>query len=90
MSGTKRVLALLAVLVAMIAGCANTAAAQVPTTTVSDTIYNANGAPAGGTVLVSWSSFTTAGGQVIPAGSTSVGIRSTRSIASTGGASRGP
>jgi hypothetical protein len=63
---------LLAALVAMIAGCASTAAAQVATTTVQDTVYSANGTPAGGTVLVSWGSFTTAGGQTVPAGSTSV------------------
>jgi len=74
MSGTKRVLMLLVVLVAMIAGCAGIAAAQVPTTTVSDTIDNASGIPAGGTVLVSWSSFTTAGGQTVPAGTTSVAL----------------
>ncbi len=74
MSETKRVLMLLVVLVAMIAGCAGVAAAQVPTTTVSDTVNSANGTPAGGTVLVSWSSFTTAGGQAVPAGSTSVTI----------------
>jgi len=74
MSGTKRVLRLLVVLVAMIAGCASMAAAQVATTTVSDTVYSANGTAAGGTVLVSWSSFTTAGGQTVPAGSTSVPI----------------
>ena len=72
MSGIKRGLMLLAVLVAMIAGCASTAAAQVATTTVQDTVYSANGTPAGGTVLVSWGSFTTAGGQTVPAGSTSV------------------
>ena len=47
MSGTKRVLTLLVVLVAMIAGCAGMAAAQVPTTTVSDTVYSANGTAGG-------------------------------------------
>jgi hypothetical protein len=85
MSGTKRVLMLLAVLVAMIAGFAGMAAAQVPTTTVSDTVYSANGTPVGGTVLVSWSSFTTAGGQTVPAGSTSatVGTGGQLSIALT-------
>ncbi len=74
MSETRRVLMLLAVLVAMMFGCAGVAAAQVPMTTVSDTVYSANGTPAGGTVLVSWSSFTTAGGQAVPAGNTSVAI----------------
>ena len=74
MSRTKRVSMLLVVLVAMIAGCAGIAVAQVLLTTVSDTVYSANGTPAGGTVLVSWSSFTTAGGQTVPAGTTSVTI----------------
>jgi hypothetical protein len=48
------------------------AAAQGVTTTVQDTVYRADGTPAGGTVLVSWGAFTTAGGDSIPAGSTSV------------------
>jgi hypothetical protein len=74
MSGTKRVLMLLVVLVAMTAGCAGIATAQVPTTTVLDTVYSANGTPAGGTVLVNWNSFTTAGGRAVPAGSTSIAI----------------
>jgi hypothetical protein len=74
MSGIKRGLRLLVALVAMIAGCVSIAAAQVATTTVQDTVYNANGTPAVGTVLVSWSSFTTTGGQTVPAGSTSVTI----------------
>jgi hypothetical protein len=51
MSGTKRVLMLLAVLAAMIAGCAGMAAAQVPVTTVSDTAMQVDAGtapPAGG------------------------------------------
>lgn len=74
MSGTKRGLMLLAVLVAMMIGCVQDAVAQVSTTTVQDTVYSANGTPASGTVLVSWTSFTTAGGQSVPAGSTSATI----------------
>jgi hypothetical protein len=65
---------LLAALAAMIAGCVSMAAAQVATTTVQDTVYSANGTPAVGTVLVSWNSFTTMGGQTVPAGSTSATI----------------
>ena len=72
MSGIKRGLMLLAAWVAMIAGCVSMAVAQVATTTVQDTVYGANGTPAAGTVLVSWNSFTTMGGQTIPAGNTSV------------------
>jgi len=52
------------------------ATCQVPgavvTTLVQDTVYRADGTPAGGTVLVSWGAFTTAGGESIAAGSTSV------------------
>lgn len=46
--------------------------AQVATTTVSDTVYQADGTPASGTVLVSWPAFTTAAGQSVPKGTTSV------------------
>ena len=74
MSGIRRGWMLLAAVVAMIAGYTSTVAAQVATTTVADTVYSANGTPATGTVLVSWNSFTTMGGQTVPAGSTSVTI----------------
>lgn len=46
--------------------------AQVATTTVSDTVYQADGTAASGMVLVSWPAFTTATGQSVPKGSTSV------------------
>lgn len=52
----------------------NMAFAQIATTTVTDTIYRANGSPAKGTVLVSWPTFTTATGQSVPGGSTSATI----------------
>ncbi len=74
MSGIRRVLMLLVAVVAMMAWCVSPAAAQVPTTMVQDTVYSANGTPVGGTVLVSWSSFTTAGGESVPAGNTSAAI----------------
>jgi hypothetical protein len=74
MSEARRGLMLLAILVAMMAGWVNTAAAQIATTTVQDTVYSANGTPASGTVLVSWNAFTTAGGQSVPSGTTSVTI----------------
>ncbi len=48
--------------------------AQVALTTVQDTVYNAGGVPTGGTVLVSWAGFTTAGGSAVPAGNTSATI----------------
>ncbi len=47
---------------------------SIATTRVTDTVYEANGTTATGTVLVSWPSFTTAGGSSVPAGSTSVVI----------------
>ncbi|HEX8812224.1 MAG TPA: hypothetical protein VF742_09560, partial [Terracidiphilus sp.] len=46
----------------------------VTTTTVQDTVYLANGRPASGTVQISWPSFTTAAGNAVAAGSTSVAI----------------
>ncbi len=48
--------------------------AQVSTTTVTDTIYRADGSKATGTVIVSWPAFTTANGQTVPGGSTSSAI----------------
>ncbi|MEZ2347379.1 hypothetical protein [Terriglobus sp. RCC_193] len=53
-------------------GMEHRAVAQVATMTVSDTVYQADGTPASGTVLVSWPAFTTAAGQSVPKGSTSV------------------
>ncbi len=47
---------------------------SIATTRVTDTIYEADGTTATGTVLLSWPSFTTAGGSSVPAGSTSVTI----------------
>ena len=44
----------------------------VPTTTIADTIYRADGTAAAGTVLVSWPAFVTATGRSVAAGSTSV------------------
>lgn len=74
MSGARRGWMLLVILVAMMAGWANVAEAQMATTTVQDTVYSANGTPASGTVLVSWNAFTTAGGQSVPSGTASVTI----------------
>ncbi len=48
--------------------------AQVTTTTVQGTVYQANGSPASGTLIISWPAFTTATNQAIAAGSTSVQI----------------
>jgi len=54
--------------------------AQVTTTTVQDTIYNADGTAASGTVIVSWPAFSTAAGQSIPAGSRSIVLGSSGSL----------
>ena len=51
-----------------------TALGQVATTTLTDTIYRADGTTAGGLVIVSWPAFTTAAGQAVPGGSTSTTI----------------
>lgn len=48
--------------------------AQVATTTVQGTVYEANGQPAAGTMLISWPAFTTASNQAVAAGRTSVKI----------------
>ncbi len=52
------------------------AMAQIVTTTVTDTVYRADGSAATGTVLVSWQAFTTALGQSVPSGSTSALVAS--------------
>ena len=46
----------------------------VPMTTIQDTVYRADGSPAQGTLLISWPAFTTASGQAISAGTTSVNL----------------
>jgi trimeric autotransporter adhesin len=51
---------------------AGTQAQGPATTTVSDTVYRADGNPAGGMLLIFWPAFTTAGGQTVAAGTTSV------------------
>ena len=51
---------------------AMSAAGQVTTSTISDTIYAANGSAASGSAVISWPAFTTAAGQSVPKGSLSV------------------
>jgi len=54
---------------------ASVAEAQaISTTTVQGTVYLANGQPGTGTLVVSWPSFTTASGQLVVAGKTTVTI----------------
>jgi hypothetical protein len=54
-----------------------------PTTTITGVVYRADGTPAGGTLLISWPAFTTAGAQAVAAGNTSVtlGIGGTLTVA---------
>ena len=47
---------------------------QVATTQVQDTVYNADGSYATGTILISWRAFVTANGQTVAAGSVTAQI----------------
>ncbi len=71
MRGVRRGLTLVTAMIALLGACYG-AAAQVVTTTIQDTVYRADGTPAGGTIVVSWPAFTTAAGQAVAAGNTSV------------------
>ncbi len=60
---------------------AGLAIAQGPAlTTVSDTVYRADGSPASGTLLISWPAFTTADGHTVAAGNNSVVLGSNGSL----------
>jgi hypothetical protein len=68
-------------IVLIIIGAAAGALAGTPAmTTISDTVYRADGAPAAGTLLISWPAFTTATGVPVAAGSTSVTIGASGAI----------
>ena len=54
--------------------------AQATTTNIADTIYNADGTTATGTVLISWSAFTTSSGASVAGGSLSVAIGTNGSL----------
>ncbi|WP_074653814.1 hypothetical protein [Terriglobus roseus] len=81
---------LLWLVAALCLGVSLPAEAQVATTSVSDTVFHANGTAAAGTVLISWPAFTSASGRTISRGSTSVtlgaGGRFTVSLTSNAGA----
>src|SRR5205814_605396 len=61
---------LFCLLLCVLAGLVSQAQSPV-TTTVSDTVYRADGTPAAGTLLISWPAFTTASGQAVAAGTKS-------------------
>jgi hypothetical protein len=63
-------------LLALTAICATAFAQSPTTTTVSDTVFRADGTPAAGTLLVSWPAFTTANGAAVAAGTNSVTLGS--------------
>jgi trimeric autotransporter adhesin len=71
MGGFRRGWTLVGVVMAILV---RVACAQVATTTIHDTVYRADGSTAGGSVVVSWSAFTTASGSAVPSGTTSVTI----------------
>lgn len=48
--------------------------AQITTTTVQGVVYRADGTPATGTLIVTWTAFSTANSQAVAAGSTTVAI----------------
>ncbi len=63
---------LLGVLLAGLLLCSTSYAQGPALTTISDTVYRADGSPAQGTVLISWPSFQTAEGDAVAAGNLSV------------------
>ncbi len=62
------------ILVAFVVGAHSAWAAGPTLTTISDTVYRADGTAAAGTVLISWPAFQTVGGEVVAAGNQSVTI----------------
>jgi len=73
-SGERLFCWLLCALVAAVGWTPGLWAAGPALTTISDTVYRADGSPAGGTVLISWPSFQTSDGEVVAAGNQSVAI----------------
>ncbi len=60
------------ILISLLLAAAAARAQGPSTTTISDVVYRADGTPAGGTLLISWPAFESAGGQAIAAGSKSL------------------
>jgi hypothetical protein len=60
--------------IACVLFAASSPAQQPARTTVSDTVYRADGSPASGTVLISWPAFTTADAKPVAAGTLSVAL----------------
>jgi hypothetical protein len=87
----RRPLGRLFYLLAFVVWSLGASRAQSPiTTTISDVIYRGDGTLAGGTLLISWPTFSTAAGQSVAAGKTSValgpgGVLSVALVPNTGG-----
>src|SRR5438445_4726507 len=62
---------LFCLLLCVLAGLASQAQSPA-TTTITDTVYRADGTPAAGTLLISWPTFSTASGQAVASGTKSV------------------
>jgi len=60
-----------------------------PTTTVTDTVYLADGTPAAGNLIISWPAFVTGGGTAVAAGTTNVALGTKGSLSVELGAERG-
>lgn len=74
MEGIRRGLTLATMFIAVLGTCVRVACCQVTTTTIQDTVYEADGTQASGTVVVSWPTFTTSNGAAVTAGTTSAAI----------------
>jgi len=73
MFDARRPLGRLFCLLLLVLAALQVSQAQTPaTTTINDIVYRADGTPAGGTLLISWPVFNTAGGQAVAAGTKSV------------------
>jgi hypothetical protein len=73
MFDARRPLGRLFCLLLLVLAALQVSQAQNPaTTTINDIVYRADGTPAGGTLLISWPVFNTAGGQAVAAGTKSV------------------
>lgn len=70
----QRLFYFLLVIATALATAGTIQAASPATTTVQDTIYRGDGAPAGGTLLIFWPAFTTAQGVPVAAGTLSVAL----------------
>src|SRR6185437_6534379 len=74
------VLAVVAVAMLSLSLCSTVCYGQLQTTHVQDTVFNADGTYATGTIKVTWAAFTTAAGNAVPAGNIEVTIGSNGAV----------